>query len=161
MLLAQLFLPVLYLGSSIASIRTVDLQALADKQGGRKKRALQHRLLETLSPLCNKMLAAPKWFWFIFLKINFKVITLNSPHKSSILKVTREIKVNKSRWGNSHYCLPQTAGIKQTISTSDHSPLSLTSFWGLWLGVPWEPRVRSEALVRIVQCQCWLSRLLG
>lgn len=71
------------------------------------------------------MLATPKWFWFIFLKINFKVITPNSPHKSSVLKVTREIKVNKRRQGNSYSCPPQSAGIKQTASLSDHSPLSL------------------------------------
>lgn len=37
--------------------------------------------------------------WIHLFKGKFKVIILNSPHKSSILKMTREVKINKGAGG--------------------------------------------------------------
>lgn len=60
-----------------------------------------------------------------FLKIKFKVITLNSAHKSSILEMTRGIKRNKSSWENSSCNLPEAVLMKQIITITSHSPPDL------------------------------------
>lgn len=79
---------------------------------------LPHVFAENVFPFfLIKHFTKPQMVWvYLF------VATLNSPHKSSVLKMTREMKTNKSSWGNSSYYLVQAILIKQTITITNHSP---------------------------------------